>query len=151
MVHHIQMHSPTLQVSQEYTLITQCFVCFISRQDKWDDIGLGLPHCIPLPFTPMFSAARIRLWKSCFLNCKWVILLHTDSVLENNLWQLCKRFLFTWSSETSARPIAHPVICINIAHVCYSLHYLGLQSIPHFIPKIPLGCRRVCCIPLLPF
>jgi hypothetical protein len=51
--------------------------------------------------------------------------------------------LFTWSSATYTRTRVRPVTCMNIAHLCCSLPYLGLQGVPWFTPKIPLSCRWV--------
>jgi hypothetical protein len=119
-------------------------MCFISIWTTGILLGLAFLFVLPFPFTATSSAARSRWGTSCFPNCKWVTLLYTATLLENNVWNWIKVFV-------RLMPDLLPSCWgITIACACYSFYCLGLDSTPRFAPEIPFSCRWVlhnshCC------
>jgi hypothetical protein len=75
---------------------------------------------------PLYIYSHVFRWKDkvtnkLFPEFKWVILLHKTCALENNLWQVNRRFLFTSISASYARAFSDPATCISIVHVWCSL------------------------------
>jgi hypothetical protein len=56
-------------------------MCFFSKQESRDAVGLGLPHFISFPFTVMSSARKDKVTNKLFPELQVGILLHMASVL----------------------------------------------------------------------
>lgn len=122
------------------------------------DITTGMklgPVFSPFHLKPCFHSKDENRNK-LFLKYKWVVLTHTASGWENNLWQLNKKKLFVHLSSVSfAITFSHSVMFIDIAHVCIvALDYMVFQSIPQSSRKFPSVAQLqvgVMHLPLLSF